>query len=102
MNIEISTDKLSSDIVRMQEHLDGLTKAKEQIYSQLEELSAMWEGPAKKTFALQTLRDQMVLNALLNNLNHLIECMEYAKSQYNRCREDVNSKIASIRLSGDT
>ena len=102
MNIEISTDKLSSDIVRMQEHLENLTKAKTQIYSQLEELNAMWEGPAKKTFAMQTFRDRLVLESLLKNLNHLIECMEYAQSQYDRCNEDVNSKIASIRLSGDT
>lgn len=102
MNIEISTDKLSTDIARMQQHLESLMKAKEQVYGHLEELSSMWEGSAKKSFVAQTNTDQAVLNALLANLNHLIECMEYAKSEYVRCHEDVNSKIASIRLSGDT
>lgn len=102
MNIEISTNNLSSDIVRMRQHHEGLTQAKELIYAQLEELNSMWDGPAKKTFTVQAYRDQLTLNALLNNLNHLIECMEYAKSEYIRCHEDVNRKIASVRLSGDT
>ncbi len=102
MNIEISTERLDADINKMQENLDNLRMAKDQVYRCLEQLNTMWEGMAKLTFNNQTRVDEMVLMSLLANLNNLIECMEYAKSEYIRCNEDVNSKIASIRLSGDT
>lgn len=102
MNIEISTDRLDADINKMQENLDSLRMAKDQVYRCLEQLNGMWEGVAKMSFNAQTRIDEMVLMSLLANLSNLIECMEYAKSEYNRCNEDVNSKIASIRLSGDT
>lgn len=102
MNIEISTDRLDADIRKMQENLDNLRNAKDQVYRCLEQLSTMWEGMAQFAFNAQTRVDHMVLMGLLGNLSNLIECMEYAKSEYIRCNEDVNSKIASIRLSNDT
>lgn len=102
MNIEISTSWLDNDITRMQERLDNLTAAKDQVYRCLENLNSMWEGAAQQTFITQTRIDEMVLRGLINNLNNLIECMEYAKSEYEKCTEEVNSKIAGIRLSNDT
>jgi len=102
MNIEISTERLDADINKMQENLDNLRAAKDQVYRCLKQLNTMWDGMAKMTFSMQTRMDEMVLTGLLGNLNNLIECMEYAKSEYVQCNEDVNSKIASIRLSGDS
>lgn len=102
MNIEISTERLDSDISKMQGELSDLSNAMNQVYSCLESLNSMWEGPANTVFTMQTRTDRVVLQGLIKNLNNLVECMEYAKSEYNKCTEDVNSKIASIRLSGDT
>lgn len=102
MNIEISTENLNSDIAKMQEKLDNLIAAKDQVYRCLENLNTMWEGAAQMTFTMQTMMDRMVLQGLIGNLNNLIECMEYARSEYEKCNGDVNDKIASIRLSGDT
>ena len=102
MNIEISTPNLAADISRMQEKLDNLVSAKDQVYRCLETLNTMWDGTANTIFIGQTRIDQMVFQSLINNLNELIECMEYAHSQYEKCNDDVNSKIASIRLSNDT
>lgn len=102
MNIEISTEQLNSDIAKMQERLDNLVAAKDQVYRCLENLNGMWEGAAQMTFTLQTRMDYMFFQGLISNLNNLIECMEYAKSEYEKCNSEVNDKIASIRLSGDT
>lgn len=102
MNIEISTEQLNSDISTMQERLDNLIAAKDQVYRCLENLNGMWEGVAQMTFTMQTRMDYMFFQGLINNLNNLIECMEYAKSEYEKCHSEVNDKIASIRLSGDT
>jgi uncharacterized protein YukE len=102
MNIEISTPWLDNDITRMQEQLDNLVAAKNQVYRRLESLNSMWEGAAQYIFINQTRIDETVLQGLINNLNNLIECMQYAKSEYERCNDEVNSKIAGIRLANDT
>ena len=102
MIIEISTPWLDNEITRMQEQLDNLVAAKNQVYRRLESLNSMWEGAAQYIFINQTRIDETVLQGLVNNLNNLIECMQYAKSEYERCNDEVNSKIAGIRLANDT
>lgn len=102
MNIEISTSWLGDDITRMQERLDNLVAAKNQVYRCLENLNTMWEGASQYIFINQTRVDEMALQSLINNLNNLIECMRYAKSEYEKCTDEVNSKIAGIRLSNNT
>lgn len=102
MNIEISTPWLDNDITRMQEQLDNLVAAKNQVYRRLESLNSMWEGAAQYIFINQTRIDETVLQGLVNNLNNLIECMQYAKNEYEKCNDEVNSKIAGIRLANDT
>ena len=102
MNIEISTEQLRSDISRMREQLDGLSRSMDQVYRCLETVNGMWEGTANTLFAAQTRQDQVELQGLIANLYDLIACMEYAKEQYDKCSEEVDSKIASIRLSNDT
>ena len=102
MNIEINTDHLSRDIATMKEQVANLREAQTQVYRCLEQLNTMWEGQAQQVFNMQTMLDRMTLRMLLQSLDNLTECMEYAKGEYEHCRSDVNDKIASIRLSGDT
>lgn len=100
MIIEIDTDRLNTDITQMREELEALNGAQTQIYRCLDTLRAMWQGPAQAAFYEQTEVDRMVLQRLEQNVNNLIECMEYAKSEYNRCSDEVAEKIAGIRLAG--
>ena len=71
MNIEISTPWLDNDITRMQEQLDNLVAAKNQVYRRLESLNSMWEGAAQYIFINQTRIDETVLQGLVNNLNNV-------------------------------
>lgn len=102
MNIEISTPQLANDIRKMCDQRDNLVSAKTQVYRCLESLNTMWDGIAHMVFVNQTRMDEMVLQSLIASLNNLIECMEFAQNEYERCTDEVNSKIASIRLSNDT
>lgn len=102
MNIEISTDHLGVDIRSVRDQIDDLNNAKERVLNQLMELNNMWEGAAHDVFASQVVNDAQMLMNLINSLRNMADCMEYAKTEYERCHEDVMSKIASIRLSNDT
>ena len=102
MNIEISTPYLNADISRMQEKLDALIASKIQVYRCLENLSTMWEGQTHSVFTAQTRMDEIELQALIDELNDLIACLRFAAQEYDRCTDEVDSKIASIRLSNNT
>lgn len=101
MNIEINTGYLDADIKTMQTQLDALRAAQTQVLRSLMEVDSMWEGAANRAFMTQTAADAKMLNGLLNSIRNLIECMEYAKEQYDTCTESVNSKISALRMSGD-
>lgn len=102
MNIKISTEQLSRDIRTLRTNLEALNEAEKKMYACLENLSGMWEGASHNAFFMQTTKDRLVLSGLEKNLTNLVECMEYANSQYEKCHQDVNQKISGIRLSGDT
>lgn len=101
MNIEINTEELYNDISNMQNSVGNLSNAKTQVFSCLDNLNGMWIGAAHDAFVTQTEVDAQELTALINNLNDLIECMEYAKTEYGNCESSVNEAIAAIQLSGD-
>lgn len=101
MNIEIKTEELSNDISNMRNCVGDLNNAKTQVFSCLDSLNGMWVGSAHDAFVAQTAVDAQELKALIDNLNELIECMEYAKTEYDNCQSSVNDAVAAIQLSGD-
>lgn len=82
--------------------MNELDTAKNRVYASLETLDGMWDGSARNAFYRQTASDRLTFQLLQNSLENLVECMEYAKSRYEKCREEVNEKIAGISISGDT
>lgn len=102
MNIKIRTDLLEKDIYKLKEKVQLLASVKEGMYQCLDELNGMWDGPASIVFMTQTKIDKFRLERLIHSIEHFIECMEYANSQYIKCSEDIDSKIASIKISGDS
>ena len=101
MYIEISTQQLSGDISKMENHVGQLEAIKRQVFSCLEGLNSMWIGPTHDSFEAQVRVDHEVLEGLLQSLHNLIECMQYAKSEYENCQGRVSENITAIQLSGD-
>ena len=100
MIIEISTDQLAGDISAMQSRVEALENAKTQVYQCLDNLNGMWIGPAHEAFVQQTEVDSQELIALIQNIQNLISCMEYAKREYDECQGSVNDMIAAFYISG--
>lgn len=102
MNIEISTNQLGTDVRYIREQIEDLNNAKDLVLNQLTELNGMWKGAAHDVFEAQVSMDAMMLLDLIRSLRNLADCMDYAKSEYERTHDEVMSKIAGIRLSNDT
>ncbi|MBQ6832065.1 MAG: hypothetical protein IJO28_05460 [Oscillospiraceae bacterium] len=102
MQIEISTQQLNSDISTMNQQLEALQSARDNVFSCMEQLSTMWEGPAHYQFQRQVMVDSNRLTNLMKEIQNLIDCMQYARQEYDKCHDTVWDKISSLRLSSDT
>jgi uncharacterized protein YukE len=68
------------------------------MYSCVENLNAMWSGTAHDVFVGEIAVDKETFTALNREIQNLIDCMEYAKSQYDSCESEVDSLIAAISV----
>ena len=96
--ITINTSTLARDIELLQQQLNIVKSDLNKMYSAVRVLDSMWDGPANQAFNAQFNRDQSDMTELCNIILKIINCMEYAKKEYNSCEADVSSIIASIAI----
>lgn len=96
--IAINTGKLDNDITAMQERLNGILKDMEDMYSAVNALDAMWEGPANAAFIQQFANDQENMTELCEIIQDYIECLTFAKDEYVICENEINNIVSSIRI----
>ncbi len=96
--LEIETRKLQNDIDSLKEHLAGMRKTGDQMMSDINALSAMWEGEAKNAFTAQFQSDYQTLKNMADVIEDLIKDLEKARDQYESCEDRVASIIHSIRI----
>lgn len=101
MRIEIDTRQLSADIKTVEDRKNALSEARGQVFRCMEQVNAMWEGEAHDRFLRQMAADDRMLLELQGNIENLIECMKFARNEYDKCTDTVADKIAQIRLSSD-
>lgn len=94
--IEIETNTLASDIGELTSELEVAKSCIQTMITDMTELDAMWDGPANQVFMMQFNNDTQYAEEICNMVKKLIECMEYAKKQYDYCESEVSSLISSI------
>lgn len=96
--IAVDTSVLSGDIQELRTALGAVRSQLNDMFGQITELDAMWDGPANAEFTRQFGIDHENAENMCKTVESLIECMEYARDQYNSCEDEVNSKVASIQI----
>ena len=96
--IAVNTSTLAGDIGELRTALGNAKKQLEDMFAQVTELDAMWDGPANEEFRKQFGADYENSKNLCKTVESLIACMEYAKEQYNLCENAVNGIVASISI----
>jgi uncharacterized protein YukE len=96
--VSVDTNNLRMDITNLE---DALKKAKIQLkdmFTQVEELDEMWDGPANETFRKQFKKDYDDSLAICDTVDDIIECLKYAREQYDLCENGVESLISKINI----
>lgn len=96
--IEVETEMLKKDAQELLEKKQNAETALKEMIGEVEELNAMWKGKANDAFRAQFGIDVMKMNALLERMKKLGECMEFAASEYVRCEGEVKSLVDSIKI----
>ena len=96
--ITINTWTLSGDIETLQQQLNVIRTDMDKMYDAVRVLDSMWDGPANEAFNVQFNSDRNDMLELCNVVQKIIDCMEYAKKEYNSCEADVGSIVASIAI----
>ena len=94
--IAVDTSTLSDDITALQEELDDITSNLDKIFDEIIDLDTMWDGPANQAFMEQFARDTIYAHEICQTLQNLVECMTYAKGQYDTCENEISSIVSSI------
>lgn len=97
-NLEMETRRLQSDIDSLKGHLKAMSQTGEKMMTNINALSTMWEGTAKNAFTVQFQSDYETLKSMEDVISTLIESLEYAREQYDKCENNVASIINAIRV----
>lgn len=98
MDITVNTSTLASDITALREAVSMARAGLEEVFSQMAELDAMWEGPASQEFHRQFGNDYKDAGNLWDKVETMLACIEYAKERYNQCENETRDVIAAITL----
>ena len=96
--IEIETRLLAQDKDTIQGEIQSLKTYMTQMREQMEQLSGMWEGPAKEAFMNQFWSDFDYIQSFLTEMDTYTEAMEYAQREYEKCENDVAQIIGAIQI----
>lgn len=96
--IEIETQQLDADGQNMQSNLSSVQNEISRLFEEMQQLDAMWDGPAKLTFKNQMLNDFDEMNSICSNLLEFINNMKSASKEYKMCEKTVAELISAIRI----
>lgn len=96
--IEVDTQLLQRDENSLNEKLGVVRKSLERVYGQMEELDAMWDGPANEAFRQQFAQDREQFEAICKEVQELINSVGHACKEYNRCEAQVKAAVSAISI----
>ncbi|MFT3952521.1 MAG: WXG100 family type VII secretion target [Oscillospiraceae bacterium] len=86
---DVDTDRLLSDIGKLDEALVRLRQASAQTSDAVTELDAVWEGTANDAFVAQYQKGHVELEQYFQELEHFCGSLKTAKQKYTKCERAV-------------
>lgn len=96
--IAVSTENLEKDIIRLKGVLADLRKNKDKMVQEIEQLNSMWSGTANQMFTKQFTSDCISFDSLCRTIEEMIQAMEHAKTEYEKCDNRVYGIVSAIRI----
>ena len=96
--IEMDTSLLGRDIDNLENTLTQLETWIEKMFDTINKMDTMWKGPANNVFNVQFKNDYETCKTMCGILRELIGSLNHAKEEYDKCEQNVNNMIRSIKI----
>lgn len=96
--MEVDPLQLGREKDALLEEIRGIKDAVMKVYQQMNELDAMWDGAANTAFINAFVEDGNLFNQQIKLLLAYAEKLEFAKTEYIRCEDQVRDAINAIRV----
>ena len=96
--IAVDTAILKTDVDSITAEINGLRTVRQKIDSEVQQLGSMWDGTAKQAFMAAVQSDLAILDDITASLTELTGSTDDARSDYEKCEENVSNFVASIRI----
>jgi len=96
--IEVDTGALASDFSRLEQLIEQLRSAKNNLIKEMNEIDSMWEGPANAVFINQYSQDNEMFEHLIESLNRAVGCVGFARQNYDECDSEVSDLVSSLNV----
>lgn len=96
--LEVNTSSLANDRMAMEELLSRMQGVLDEIYTEEEELNAMWTGPSNQAFQDMFRQDQMRITEITKGMKEFLEKLEAVQHDYEECENAAADIVAAIRV----
>lgn len=96
--IKIDTIILNRDVDALRGLYNSIRKETDNMYGVVQELNAMWDGPANDAFVQQFNNDYENMKSVLSMVDSLIKCMSSASRDYVSGENRVEDIVSAIRI----
>jgi len=96
--IEVNTSTLAADTDDIENAVKAIRADMTQMFQEITELNTMWDGKANAAFTTQFVSDKEAMEELCKNIDSLVESLRFAKTEYDKCENQVHSTVAAIKI----
>lgn len=96
--LEIDTSSLAGGRKDMEESLGSIQGTLDGIYTEIEELNAMWAGPANQAFRNSFQQDKERIAQIVKGMRDYLEHLENVQREYESCEQAVADIVAAVRI----
>lgn len=96
--INVNTETLRKDSNEITSKVNSLLSELQKVYTEVQQLDTMWEGPANAAFNAQFAADYENFRTVCTFINNFAKDMGSAAVEYERCEAEINSAIKALRV----
>ncbi len=98
MKFEVDTGQVARTVSQLSSLIIRIDQDKKQMFENVETLDNMWAGEAHDTFKIQYLQDDTLMASLIDILEAVVDDIDQARQEYDKCEGEVRQLAESIRL----
>lgn len=97
-HFEVDTGILRQNTDDFSQQLNKMRSLFDDMFDGVNSLDSMWAGKAHDAFKTQFAADKETCEAFCKSVDEYIECLDYAKKEYDDCENKVHAAVDAVKI----